>query len=241
MDARNILADSLATTTLETPYAWPQLSLAMRVEADIAQAARAAGTDLDTEHAARITAIAEAAATLADDLPALQGYIALTAAEAERASANPVLEAWSTAADAWRAAGELPRLAYCLFRLADAQLLTGERTAAASSLIEAAEIAADLRAKSLLDEIEDLAKRARIPLGGEPVEETDENQRLGLTAREIEVLRLLADGRSNLDIAERLYISRKTASVHVSNILAKLGAGNRGEAAAIAFRTGLLT
>ena len=61
----------------------------------------------------------------------------------------------------------------------------------------------------------------------------------GLTAREIEVLRLVAAGRSNRDIAAELFISAKTASVHVSNILAKLNATSRTEAAAIAHRAGL--
>ena len=62
---------------------------------------------------------------------------------------------------------------------------------------------------------------------------------LGLTAREVEVLRLVAAGRSNRDIAAELFISAKTASVHVSNILAKLNAASRTEAAAIAHRAGL--
>ena len=57
-----------------------------------------------------------------------------------------------------------------------------------------------------------------------------------LTARELEVLGLLVEGRSNRQIAEALFISDKTASVHVSNILAKLGVANRGEAAAVAHR-----
>lgn len=61
----------------------------------------------------------------------------------------------------------------------------------------------------------------------------------GLTARETEVLRLVAAGRTNGEIRATLFISTKTASVHVSNILAKLGAGSRGEAAAIAHRAGL--
>jgi DNA-binding NarL/FixJ family response regulator len=59
---------------------------------------------------------------------------------------------------------------------------------------------------------------------------------LGLTAREFEVLRLVAAGRSNREIASELFISAKTASVHVSNILAKLDASSRGEAAATAHR-----
>jgi DNA-binding NarL/FixJ family response regulator len=61
----------------------------------------------------------------------------------------------------------------------------------------------------------------------------------GLTAREIEVLQLVAAGRTNRDIAAELFISPKTASVHVSNILAKLSASRRTEAAAIAHRAGL--
>jgi DNA-binding CsgD family transcriptional regulator len=58
----------------------------------------------------------------------------------------------------------------------------------------------------------------------------------GLTAREREVLQLVAAGRSNREIAAELFISPRTASVHVSNILGKLGAASRGEAAAIAHR-----
>ncbi|MFZ1995336.1 MAG: response regulator transcription factor, partial [Solirubrobacteraceae bacterium] len=72
-----------------------------------------------------------------------------------------------------------------------------------------------------------------------PVAEPGELERLGLTAREREVLRLVADGRSNSQIAEALFISRKTASVHVSNILSKLGVSTRVEAAALAHRRGI--
>ena len=63
---------------------------------------------------------------------------------------------------------------------------------------------------------------------------------LGLTEREAEVLRLVAAGRTNREVAAQLYISPKTASVHVSNILRKVGATNRGEAAAVAHRHGLV-
>jgi len=61
----------------------------------------------------------------------------------------------------------------------------------------------------------------------------------GLTPRELEVLRLLVEGRSNRQIAEQLFISGKTASVHVTNILAKLGVHSRLEAAARARELGL--
>jgi DNA-binding CsgD family transcriptional regulator/tetratricopeptide (TPR) repeat protein len=62
---------------------------------------------------------------------------------------------------------------------------------------------------------------------------------VALTPRELEVLRLVAAGRSNKEIGTELFISTKTASVHVSNILAKLGVSGRGEAAALAHRHGL--
>lgn len=75
---------------------------------------------------------------------------------------------------------------------------------------------------------------------GRPAEEAPPADAVGLTAREAQVLGLVAAGRSNGQIAEELYISRKTASVHVSNILRKLQVATRGEAAAAAHRLGLL-
>ncbi|WP_216858366.1 response regulator transcription factor, partial [Actinomadura verrucosospora] len=83
----------------------------------------------------------------------------------------------------------------------------------------------------LRDRAADLARRAGTPAGGERPAPG-----LGLTPRETEVLRLVAAGRSNREIAEALFISVKTASVHVSNILGKLGVAGRGEAAARAHR-----
>ena len=62
---------------------------------------------------------------------------------------------------------------------------------------------------------------------------------LGLTRREVEVLVLVAEGRTNRQIGQALFITPKTAGVHVSRILAKLGVAGRGEAAAIAHRLGL--
>ncbi|WP_253209253.1 helix-turn-helix domain-containing protein, partial [Streptomyces niphimycinicus] len=73
-----------------------------------------------------------------------------------------------------------------------------------------------------------------------PAAPADPAEELGLTPRERDVLRLVAAGRSNRQIAEELFISPKTASVHVSNILAKLGVSGRGEAAAVAHRLRLV-
>jgi DNA-binding NarL/FixJ family response regulator len=102
-------------------------------------------------------------------------------------------------------------------------------------------------AAPLLEEIEALIRRARLQVAAAELPPPDDKsavpdelERLGLTAREAEVLRLVADGLSNSQIAEQLFISRKTASVHVSNILAKLGVSTRVEAAALAHRRGLV-
>jgi DNA-binding NarL/FixJ family response regulator len=102
-------------------------------------------------------------------------------------------------------------------------------------------------ARPLRAELEALARRARIPLGdgdaapaapapGEP----SAAERVGLTARELDVLRLAASGSTNREIGETLFISQKTVSVHVSRILAKLDARTRVEAAGMAQRLGLL-
>jgi len=102
-----------------------------------------------------------------------------------------------------------------------------------------------LRMAPLLDQIAGLARRARIVLDADAPAETDGSappaNELGLTPRELEVLGLVSRGCTNREIGETLYMSEKTASVHVSRILGKLGASNRAEAAASAERLGLVS
>ena len=90
-------------------------------------------------------------------------------------------------------------------------------------------------------DIEAIARRTRISLEAPTVRALGEGDvvRLGLTSREAEVLALVAVGRTNREIGAELYVSEKTASVHVSNILRKLGVTNRVEAAAVAQRVGI--
>jgi len=152
--------------------------------------------------------------------------------------------AWQDAARAWEAVDEPYPLATGLLRCAESLLGVGDRDGAAAQLRRAAELAHRLGARPLSDGIALLARRARIPLS-EPGDKAGARapsgpDRLGLTAREFEVLRLVAAGRSNREIATELFISAKTASVHVSNILGKLGVATRGEAAATAHRLRLL-
>src|SRR4051812_18758971 len=115
---------------------------------------------------------------------------------------------------------------------------TGQRHAAVGVLSEAVGLAETLGAAPLLEEAMSLARRARLSgvTTATPNSGDDPFDRLALTAREVEVLRLVAAGRSNGQIAEQLFISTKTVSVHVTNLMAKLGVTNRGGAAATAHR-----
>jgi DNA-binding NarL/FixJ family response regulator len=130
--------------------------------------------------------------------------------------------------------------AYCRWREAEALVGAGASRAKAVVPLQAAHAAAvRLEAAPLLRELELLAGRARLELSPSPVAGPGEPglaEALDLTAREVEVLSLIARGYTNREIASELVISVKTAGVHVSHILQKLGAPNRREAAAIAHR-----
>ena len=141
------------------------------------------------------------------------------------------------AIEAYDDLGYIYEAASCRLHLAETILAAGgAREEAAEALRAAADTAARLRAEPLLAAVAGLAGRARIDLGTETGGGDDLG--VGLTAREQEVLGLLTGGLTNREIGEALFISDKTASVHVSNILGKLGVGGRGAAVAMALRLG---
>jgi DNA-binding NarL/FixJ family response regulator len=142
------------------------------------------------------------------------------------------LAAADAAVAAWQAIGQPYPAALALVGAAQVALSGGPsgREAAAARLRRAAPIAERLGAHPLSEQILALLPRAAGPATGSAA--GPRTERLGLTGREIEVLRLVTAGKSNREIAAALFISPKTASVHVSNILAKLGAATRTEAAA---------
>jgi ATP/maltotriose-dependent transcriptional regulator MalT len=146
-------------------------------------------------------------------------------------------------AEAWRSAlhqlttqsGPAHLRPYAGLRLGQHLVAARERVEAKQVLITASEEAVALGSTLLSDRIAALSQRA----GFGVAQRAEESPVAGLTPRELEVLQLVAAGRSNGEIAAALFISTKTASVHVSNILAKLGVSGRGEAAAVAHRVGL--
>jgi DNA-binding NarL/FixJ family response regulator len=165
-----------------------------------------------------------------------EAHAAVFAAEASRALSDPDPEAWNGAAAAWEALSQPYPLAYALLRAASATLAAGRRDTAAARLRRAAALASQLAARPLVGQISQLARQARIDISVPGTQSAAAAAPFGLTARELEVMRLVAAGRGNREIAAELFISPRTASVHVSNILGKFQVASRGEAAAAAHR-----
>ncbi|MGR6923567.1 helix-turn-helix transcriptional regulator [[Actinomadura] parvosata] len=156
-------------------------------------------------------------------------------AEWHRVHGRLDVELWRRAVEAFDI-GFVYETARARWRLAEALLAAGDREAAQAEWELARETAGKLRAAPLENALLDFGRRARFASGGGAGSPGDG----GLTAREVEVLRLVAEGLTNREIAERLFIAQKTVSVHVSNILGKLDVSTRTQAAASARRLGLL-
>jgi ATP/maltotriose-dependent transcriptional regulator MalT len=166
-----------------------------------------------------------------------------TAAERARIGGSGDPERWAQARRGWDACGDRYQVAYSRWHEAEALLAQdGDRGEAAMHIRDAHTVAGELEARPLLDELRSLARRARIELVDAAGLTEESNATLpgsDLTQRELEVLALLADGMTNREIAGELFISHKTASAHVSHVLAKLGVANRVAAAATARHLGV--
>jgi DNA-binding NarL/FixJ family response regulator len=179
-------------------------------------------------------------------------------AEHSRARGASDPDEWAAAGERWRALEMSLERGYAELRAAEALVTSdGDRERAAELLGSAAATARAAGATTLLSQVESLARRARLDLPAEAAPSPDAPSsdaaspaapaageepavdRLGLTDRELQVLALIAEGRTNREIGEALFISPKTASVHVSRILSKLGVRGRVEAATIAHRLGV--
>ncbi|MCT9080993.1 helix-turn-helix transcriptional regulator [Streptomyces fulvoviolaceus] len=205
----------------------------LRLTGDGSGAARWAQTAAELVELARSTAVHGEDGT--PQGPEGQAWLARAEAEWTRVMTGTDAEAWAKAVAAFDF-GDMYESARCRLRFAESLLAADRREEAAVEARAARETAARLGAKLLLEQVDAMIRRGRLsdtPAVGDRAST--------LTAREQDVLRLLALGRSNRQIGEELFISGKTASVHVSNILAKLGAASRTEAVAVAYREGLIT
>jgi len=190
----------------------------------------------------RLDAARDAAATHAGSTPSLD-----TAANLAHATASLTRltvsdpDAWSEAAQRWNALGDQWWTAVATLREADAAAAAGTMDRATVALRESHRLASTIGAAPLLADIEAVSRRTRLSLDAPVAVTLDEASvhQLGLTTREAEVLALLTEGHTNRQIGALLFISEKTASVHVSNILRKLGVTSRMDAAAVAQRLGV--
>jgi len=253
-DARAAVADGLeAVAAAEEPYWVSELGrTGLAVAAALAEHARARGADAEEQAARqladRLIERVQAVTTAPDVVPTPVVEANRLAIEAEwsRVAGTSDPERWAATAQAWEALGYPWQAGYARWRQAEALLGSGApKPEAAEPLRTAHAVAVRLGAAPLRHELELLAQRGCIalaapaePAAAEP-EAPSVAASLGLTARELEVLALVGEGRTNQQIGQELFITPKTASVHVSRILAKLGVAGRGEAAAIAHRLGL--
>ncbi len=213
-----------------------------RVEADLARRAkdlreraeeRDALARLDI-HVSRLDAAAQ------EGGPVERAWLAVGRAERSRGRARNDPKLWREAAREW---GEIERpyqAALMRWREAEAEVERGHREAAAPAARAAVAEARELGARWLDDEASALAQRARLQLEAQddaaPVAASEDEEPFGLTPRERQVLALIAEGATNRQIGAALFMAEKTASVHVSRILGKLGVRSRTQAAAVAHR-----
>jgi DNA-binding CsgD family transcriptional regulator/tetratricopeptide (TPR) repeat protein len=219
-------------------FVWQPLLVGARIEADVLQWTRdAPRTKVSRRH---LDLCQQVASRLHRYGAVGLAWPLQLKAEVGRADGIHDSQAWEDVADAWAAAEQKPEQAYAQFRHAECLLTHGDTERAGHQLGSAAAIAAGLGAGPLASKITTVATRARLRIGDQHISSDRSADGPPLTAREKQVLRLLAEGHSNKRIADELYISPRTAAVHVHRILAKLQVSSRGEAGAVAHQTGLL-
>jgi DNA-binding CsgD family transcriptional regulator len=219
--------------TDDTWLVGPLLWLGARAEHDAA-AARAVTRSGDGVVPAALRRHRDRVVRRRDALPpTTAAFLEMAEAEDARRTGRDDPAGWAAVAARWAGLGHPYREAYARLRTATTLLVRRARGEAERELGKAAAIARDLGAQPLLREIQRVADCGRVTLADpaparpEPVSEGPG----GLTRRELDVLALMAVGRSNQEIAETLFVSRKTVATHVSSILAKLGVRSRVEAA----------
>ncbi len=221
------------------------VALGLRALADQAAVRRdaRARTRHDSRRDTLLTRLGEVHERSAEtDVPADPVVDLLCHAE-QRRSEGDGADAWRDVATGWEGFERPFPAAYARWREAESRLRQGVGAAAIAPLRAAHGAAREMGADLLVEEVENLARWYRVDLLPEapvadPAAEVHPLDGYGLTSREREVLDALAAGHTNQEIATTLFISVKTASVHVSNILRKLDVRSRHEAARLAHRLG---
>jgi DNA-binding CsgD family transcriptional regulator len=178
---------------------------------------------------------------VADALGPQQGSIGVWIAQAHAefgrigdGEAGSQFEAWAAVRDRWHALGHRYDEAYADLRFAEAKLAVGSRREAEVALSRTAATAEELAAVPLTGLVADLRVRG----GLDSLSPTADD---GLTVREREILNWVVRGATNRDIADALYISPKTVSVHVSALLRKFGVSGRGDLHSVAGKASFST
>jgi DNA-binding CsgD family transcriptional regulator len=219
------------------------LAIGARIRADLAllpepvrsDSLAAGWADAAGDFDVRAATIAEAGG----DQPEISAYGAQAAAEESRRQGADRRTTWRAVAHAWHVAGQPHREAYARLREAEAAARAGRRDQAARVLAACEELARPLPAETVLTLARELSRRARLRAVSQPPGPSAASARYDLTGREVEVLARLVHGDSNRQIARALFISDRTAAVHVSRILGKLGVRNRTQAATVGAQLGL--
>jgi len=231
--------EALRLASVDPYNRFEPLAVVCRAAADRAEQLRRRGDNLDDEALVELAARVEEAAGA--ELPRIAALTATSRAELSRMSGERVAEPWRAAVAAWVRAGDAYQEACARLRLAWALVANRSgRAEAATHLARARDVADRLAARPLHLAVEGLATRARLPLSPIRPTEAEPSLAAALTPRELEVLPLLAAGRTNAEIADILVISPRTVGVHVSAILHRLGADRRAQVAELARRAGLL-
>ena len=220
-----------------------------RAGAVLAERARTAGDEAAAAEAAaraqasvdRIEQLLEPEAWRGTPPSETLAYGGLCAAEALRAAGTASARDWAAVAERWDGIGMPLEHAYARLREAECLMLGGERELAEEALAAGLQVTRDCGAAWLQEELQSLARRGRLsPAGDSQTVPDPAVERFGLTDRELAVLELVAVGKTNREIGEQLFMAQKTASVHVSRILAKLDVSSRVEAATAAQRLGIV-
>ncbi len=251
-DAQNAVAralDELEVCTDDVMRIARVTAVGAAVEADRALRARdLREPESETDALARVRIHLDRLAAAAEDGgPVERAWLAVGVAEHARALGGDDPALWAAAAERWDGLGRPYCAATARWRQAEALVATEQRPAAAEVAVQALAVAERMGAGWLSGELHGLCARARLDLtGGAGVAEGSEQAGddrddpgelpFGLTPRELQVLTLIAEGATNRQIGTALFMAEKTASVHVSRILNKLGVRSRTQAAAVAHR-----